>query len=550
MIYIIVAIVVVIAVVLFLRQSQRARSRDAIDLLRVEWGKPKKGPFNFDSIGRYAEIGKVNVFHQLSLQTLQDIDFYELFAFVDRTTSKMGQQFLFDRLLRPTNSVDERMEQNVELFTRNQSLREEVQGELIKLNSSTAYSITSLLRDRSLIRPTWFSLAIISAIVLAAMLVLAFVYPVFLIFMVIPVTANMLIHYWNRINTLSFAASFSQLSLLIDVSSKIEEKDILFENNLVKQSVAALRPFQWKMKLLAGTSEVGIKDELGQIPAYFIEILKGFFLIEFFTLFQLVEELEAKKETIRSLFNYTGSIDMAISVASLRAGSLKTCRPDFHTLEKEILVRKVYHPLIKDCAKNDLSIKGKSILITGSNMSGKTTFLRTFAINSILAQTINTCFADEFKSPMFKQFSSIRIDDNLFEGKSYFFEEVNMIASFIREVEPTNQNLFILDEVFKGTNTRERIASATAVLSYLNRNANVVMVSTHDIELANLLKEEYDLYHFTDTIVNNQLFFDHKIKEGQLTTRNAIRILEISDYPADIIKEANRLSEQLGERNG
>jgi DNA mismatch repair ATPase MutS len=238
-------------------------------------------------------------------------------------------------------------------------------------------------------------------------------------------------------------------------------------------------------------------------------------------------------------------VDASISVVSLRAGKLKTCKPTFVPARKEIVAKDIYHPLIRDCVKNSLSISNKSILITGSNMSGKSTFLRTLAINSILAQTIYTAFADEYTSPILKQFSSIRIDDNLFEGKSYYFQEVNTMASLIAEVEQPNQNLFILDEIFKGTNTIERISAAKAILSYLNRKDNIVVVSTHDIELADMLDNEYDLYHFTETVENDELHFDHTIKLGQLRTRNAIKLLELSNYPTDIITEARQISTTL-----
>lgn len=178
-------------------------------------------------------------------------------------------------------------------------------------------------------------------------------------------------------------------------------------------------------------------------------------------------------------------------------------------------------------------------------MSGKSTFLRTVTINSLLAQTIYTCFADEFTIPLLKQFSSIRIDDNLFEGKSYYLQEVTIMAFLLEQVNAPHQNLFVLDEVFKGTNTVERIASAKAILSYLNRNENIVVVSTHDLELAQMLAEEYDLFHFTESVENNKLHFDHIIKAGPLKTKNAIKILELANYPADITKEARQLSATL-----
>ena len=128
------------------------------------------------------------------------------------------------------------------------------------------------------------------------------------------------------------------------------------------------------------------------------------------------------------------------------------------------------------------------------------------------------------------------------ENKSYYFEEVLTIKELINRIEQEENCLFMIDELFKGTNTIERVAGAKAVLSYLNKNKNIVYASTHDIELAELLKNEFDLYHFTETIENDKLIFDYKLKPGKLTTRNAIKILELNGYPNEIIKEAIELS--------
>jgi DNA mismatch repair ATPase MutS len=131
------------------------------------------------------------------------------------------------------------------------------------------------------------------------------------------------------------------------------------------------------------------------------------------------------------------------------------------------------------------------------------------------------------------------------EARSYYLEEVMVMGVLIREAGSPAQNLFVLDEVFKGTNTIERIAAAKAILSYLNRDNNIVIVSTHDGELSDLLVQDYDLYHFTETIEASELHFDHRIKPGKLKTRNAIKILELSGYPPEIIREANELSESI-----
>ena len=129
--------------------------------------------------------------------------------------------------------------------------------------------------------------------------------------------------------------------------------------------------------------------------------------------------------------------------------------------------------------------------------------------------------------------------------KSYYFEEVLTIKEMIEKSQIPGYNLFLLDEIFKGTNTIERISAGKAVLSYLNSGSNIVFVSTHDIELADMLIDTYELYHFSEQVDNKTVDFDFKLKNGKLQNRNAIRILEINDYPKEIITEAIELSEEL-----
>ena len=178
-------------------------------------------------------------------------------------------------------------------------------------------------------------------------------------------------------------------------------------------------------------------------------------------------------------------------------------------------------------------------------MSGKTSFIRTIGINAITGLTLNTCFAEQFSMRKTKVFSAIRISDDLLNDKSYYFEEVLTIKEMIDNSGSGKPNLFLLDEIFKGTNTIERISAGKAVLSSLAKADNLVFVSTHDIELADLLKDEYELYHFSEKVDHKSVDFDYKLKAGKLKNRNAIRILQINDYPEDIIKEAIEISEGL-----
>ena len=538
-----------IVTIIYLLSKNYARSKKnkRLEALRRKWGFPNTADyFNFDKIEKYSRLHKDDQFHTLTVQTKNDIDFYDLFSFIDRTNCRVGQQYLFDKLSSPTSNIADlqQLNEQVNFFATNQKSREETQMLLLELNDDNAYHIASLLSGELPEKPTWFNLVIADIVITILLIILSFYFKVLLIWLMVPLAINLALHYWNKNNTFYFAASLPQLNKLVNICKLISQKDLPFNSNKAKQSITALKKFQRTMRIL-GLQPSKLGGDAEVIAYFIINIVKALFLVELIAFFSLVKELKARQTAIHNLFRYAGSIDTAISIASLRAAGTQTCLPVFTAGVKELCSKKIYHPLIEDCVTNDIEVKEKSVLITGSNMSGKTTFLRTMAVNAVLAQTIYTCFAESYQAPFIKLFSSIRIDDSLLEGKSYYFEEVNIMSSLVNEVKSGYPNLFILDEVFKGTNTIERIASAKAILSYLNKNDNIVFVSTHDIELSDLLKTEYDLYHFEENIIDNQLQFDHKLKPGQLTTRNAIKILEIAGYPAIIIDEANALSKTL-----
>jgi DNA mismatch repair ATPase MutS len=268
------------------------------------------------------------------------------------------------------------------------------------------------------------------------------------------------------------------------------------------------------------------------------------FLLEPLLLFGVLKRLNNKREEIENVFEFVGHIDMLISIASLRNGVKTFCLPIINDGDK-IIVEDVSHPLIFNCTTNSIEIAEKSILLTGSNMSGKTSFIRAIGLNVITGYTINTCFAKSMSFPLLKVFSAIRISDDLMNDKSYYFEEVLTIKEMLKESEKENKNLFLLDEIFKGTNTVERISAGKSVLSALTKNNNKILVSTHDIELTDMLSNEYELYHFSETVNDKNVGFDYKLKGGKLKNRNAIRILEINDYPKEVVKEAIEIAKEL-----
>lgn len=548
--YIVLGITLVLIWFLISRISEKNKVKLMLLDLRQQWGKEKTEFRNFEKIRIYDDILDDNPAHRISDQTLNDIDFQELFCYLDRTSSKIGQQYLFNILKKPQQSIVElkRFDTQIDFFNNNTLVREEIQQILIKLNSDSVYSVSSLLKEGLVQPPRWHKWLIAEIVLLISCFLLSIQWPLFLLYAILISAFNVFfLNYLNKKYLLQFTNSLPQLNGLISVTKKILKIDIPFEKQEIKSGVSIFKSFQQQINILYwGFDQKGLGD-ISQLPIYLFDLIKAVFLIESFTLFALLKSLERHKSDIINLFNFIGRIDAAISTASIRIGEATVCKPVFSVPGKYLLIKNGIHPLIPNCVPNSIEIKGKGVLLTGSNMSGKTTFLRTLGINSLLAQTLYTCFAEEYHTSILDLYSSIRINDNVFQGKSYFFQEVNVMFSLVHEAKGLNQKLYILDEIFKGTNTVERIAAGKSLLSYLNQGMHIVVASTHDIELVQMLEDEYDLYHFTETVDDNKLYFDHKIKRGSLKTKNAIKILEIYNYPTQITSEANSISKVLSE---
>ncbi len=521
------------------------RKKKLAEHLIQSYGKIKDDTFRFEEIEKYFRAkDNSEVFHVLSDKTCNDLDFQELFMFVDRTHSKVGQQYLYQKLRAIPNSSNTVNEKLVERFSTDENFRIATQILLDKLKSNEAAYITALFQEEHLKPPKWFFITRILSFTSLLSIVLMIFNPVmvFVLLGVFPI--NIFIHFWNKRNLNQYIVSIPQLLRLVNVANELFKKHAFKEiNPEVLKSLETMSGI--KNRMLFFRLESKIDNDMAALVWGLIETFKIIFLIEPLFLFGVLKQLDTKRKEIENIFSFVGEIDMLISIASLRSGLSMFCKPTISETQKSLLAHKVYHPLIYNCIENSIETNGKSILLTGSNMLGKTSFIRTIGINVITGLTINTCFAQHFTAPKMRVFSAIRISDDLLNDKSYYFEEVLTIKEMLDKSDDTKPNLFLLDEIFKGTNTVERISAGKAVLSSLNKAGNIVFVSTHDIELADLLNIEYDLYHFSEKVDHKTVDFDYKLKEGKLKTRNAIRILQINNYPEEIIKEAIDISKEL-----
>jgi DNA mismatch repair ATPase MutS len=197
------------------------------------------------------------------------------------------------------------------------------------------------------------------------------------------------------------------------------------------------------------------------------------------------------------------------------------------------------HPLIPNDKRvvNDVSIErvGDILLITGSNMAGKSTFLRTLGINLCLAYAGCAVNAASLHTGLYEVYCCISVSDSLTDGYSYFHAEVRRLKLILDRLheEAANPVFVLIDEIFRGTNNRERSIGSHAYIYALAEASCIGAISTHDLELVTLVDELPQLknYHFRDAVINNEMVFDYRLYTGPCPTTNALKIMQKEGLP-------------------
>ena len=220
-------------------------------------------------------------------------------------------------------------------------------------------------------------------------------------------------------------------------------------------------------------------------------------------------------------------------------------QPSSRQADSGFTAKRIGHPLISSQSRvyNSLSFRelGQVLLVTGSNMSGKSTFLRTIGINICLAQAGAPVCAQHFSWTWLRVFCCIRVTDSLAEGLSYFYAEVKRLKIVLDAVNERDGHpvLFLIDEIYKGTNNRERLGGSQAFIQALQTGNGLGLLSTHDLELAQLETNgsRVNNVHFQESVDEGKLQFDYQLRPGPCPTTNALRIMEQEGLPVPKSKE-------------
>lgn len=248
---------------------------------------------------------------------------------------------------------------------------------------------------------------------------------------------------------------------------------------------------------------------------------------------------EAKAEASK-WFDAISEMEVLASLAGFSYAHPKFAFPHLTDKPHTYKAEAIGHPLLKRHSRvtNDFHLegKGKIIVLTGSNMSGKSTFLRTLGVNAVLAFMGSSVCAQSLEIGNFQIFTSMRTLDSLEESVSSFYAELKRLKQLLETVSDTTPVFFMLDEILKGTNSRDRHRGAEALIHQLGKKNAFGLVSTHDLELGDLAKEYNNIqnFSFTSTIEKGEIDFDYKLRQGICTSFNATELMkkmgiEISD---------------------
>ena len=315
----------------------------------------------------------------------------------------------------------------------------------------------------------------------------------------------------------------SLLSLIQD--EKFESKKLL---ELQKELVSSNINCKLEMKKLKS-----IVNWLGDSTsnAYYL-IINVFLMSDIFILCNLEEWRIKNGYKLEKWLEIMGEIEALASLSTLAFEHEKWTYPTISGVN-EVEAKALAHPLLGERAKpNDFNLYGseKVALITGSNMSGKSTFLRTIGFNMILTYLgLPTC-SKSFKCGISNIYTCMRTQDNLEENISSFYAEILRIKLVIEAAKSGEKVFFLLDEIFKGTNSNDRHDGARILIEQLVKLQGVGLVSTHDLELCNLEKEKSWLvnYNFREYYKDNKINFDYVLRRGKSETQNAKHLMKLA----------------------
>lgn len=518
--------------------ASRKNMKKRREYLKNRFGKAPEKRASMESVTDYWDQYKAGLKEPAGIDdiTWSDLDMDRVFQRINICQTSVGEECLYKRL-RLGQEVPEDWEACMKALSREKEKRLECQVLLSQMGKAPYSGLTAFLYGRTqtdvFSLPVLWLLTILPVLALFSFLVVG---PLAILLFLGAILVNLIISATFKQQVGSQLAAIRYFSKLLWCTQKLK-----------KIEIDGMEDFWQRLKELHEHFS-GLRSKMSSVASEAIsyssmdamgEFAKLFLLADVRAYARSVGTLRKHPKEALELYEMLGQLDAMIAVASFRRSLDCWCVPEFRE-EPGLEMEHMGHPLIPHPVPNS-AVLNRDTLITGSNASGKSTFLKAVAVNALLGQTLNTCAARKFVMPRALVISSMALRDDITRGDSYFIAE---IKSFKRIMEKAKERpcLCFVDEILRGTNTIERIAASAAVLYTLSQLPNSqCLVASHDIELTRILAAYFDNYHFAESVTDEGVTFDYMLKDGPSNTRNAILLLSTMGFDPHVIDQAHAL---------
>ncbi len=498
-----------------------------------------------ERISHYSEYRKSN--HSVDELTWNDLDMDDIFMQMAYTRCSLGDDYLYYVLRNPVKEEEilTDREKKISCLAKNEELRIKLQVLFAGIGRIRDYSFSDYLNYlmQEEVRSN-LKHYLVDVLIVVSLLLINYNVGLGWTAFFLCILYNMVLYFKDKAYLEPYLISLRYLLKNLDYAKELV--DILPEE--WEEEKSELREILVSMKKIRKNSFLVMSP--GRMAGEGFELILDYMRIclhiDIIKFNRMLSHIQKCEHEIWKLYDIMGEADACIAIAEYRAFLPKVVCPDFHE-KKMISMTEGYHPLIENAVPNSLDMN-RNVLLTGSNASGKSTFLKTLGINVLLAQTIHTCMAERFSLPFCSLYTSMSLKDSLFLKESYYMAEIKAIKRILDAADEEKMVVCMVDEVLRGTNTMERIAASTQILKSMTEKNVICMAATHDVELTRTLENDYDNYHFEEAMMEQDVVFSYKLKEGRATSCNAINLLENQGFDSKLIQNARKMVNKFEEQ--
>lgn len=550
-VYILITIIIILVLIIYtyLVQAKKRRKRELLlKIIEEDWNFVKEDTHDLSYIDYLYKIYQ----HQDQNQSMKvdditwnDFEMDGVFDKINYTYSTIGEIYLYNMLRNPTNDISILKERDriIEYYANNKKARVIKQYQLNnigKFNKVSIYEYRKLIESIPPFNLAWHIMIPILQILSIFVLVINsnLGIPLF----IAALSVNLVSYYKRSRKIESYLPVIMQIGSLLgaikDMNDLQEVAELKEYSNILSKISELTKSYKRYYRFFGSLTFGKIPD----IDMFYDTIIKPFLHTDIIVFHKLINFIKNNMSTLIEAYETVGFLDSMIAISAFRHKVLELqkeniCKPDFGAQQLCYIAQDIYNPLLTRPVTNSINTVD-SILITGSNATGKSTFLRTIGLNAILAQTIYTVCAKSYSASFFTIMSSMSLRDNIYRGESYYMMEIKALKRILDAINAEIPILCCIDEVLRGTNTIERIAASSKILESLAKSNVLCLVASHDLELTYIVEDSYKNYHFQESVDSYGVVCDFKLYTGRSYTRNAINLLKFMGYSEDIIDDA------------